>query len=744
MLNYILPVTALTFLWFFSGVGVSFYLTRRTPLFRYFVSLSLFFTQLLIVLGSTVLATLEPIGIPLVIIGLIHGAGLLLSAEVIHRLGLVRFYRFARYRMTLPLLAVLLICFVLQMGPCIGQGQACFVTHLNDEYLNYSSNAQWLSGKAAGAPFEAIWQLLGHGRFGAELMLAYVSQVLAVPPIYAIAPLQAIERVQYLVCGSLLFHLLFTGEGAWRRWGATGAAFLLYISALESHNYILSFLAHHSTASALAILTITLLFRPTLPVAVLQTGMVLYTGIVYREVLAIEAVMLSAYYVWFAISEWSPRPLLFGGGVFLVTILSFQLRDMELLFSFVSGLATGANSGGFSMLGSPKDSITSYLAALLSLRSVIIGAVFTNNHWLELIVVLTGAAYLGLGLFLAVARRHLIWILPVLAIVFTSHIDRGALLSGRLELLPAVYQGPKAFLYFHFLWIALIVLGATSTTIRSLPPIYAAALFSIWLIPVTITGIHQIFLFQSWSAVWTVNDDLALISRIPPQKRLLVDTQRYRTIDDITRPADLMLWQQLAAYNGTMLDVGEAASDKGGPQAVYVTPNHWYWSRLGVFKATPLVTLPCPNPLGRSPGFTLCATVPSTLATSVKLNGVLTDWEGGAQPLISCGMAGMAVALGVKKVDDATAVLTIDEWGFPGVVSPPFAFVLNAPFEFLVKVDRVQQGIAISDGSGSKLIHRLVSPNSMRGCAVVTGRNAPGFPLISKRFNGTLESEMGR
>src|SRR5260221_2829382 len=284
MFTYLPTVAGLVLLWFFSGLGVSYFLTRGTPLFRYFVWLSIFGAQILIILVSTALGTFETTRVSLSLVIFANCAGILLSAYVIRKLGFARLIRFARYRMTIPLLAVIVACIFLQVAPCVDRGKPCFVSHINHEYLNYSSNAQWIAGQAPGERFETNWRELGHTRFAGEILLAYVSRTLAVPPIYGINALHALLRVQYLACAIILFHFLYPGVGLKRRWGAWAVGFTMLISALEWQNFLLAFLAHHATASALAVMCITMLFRPRLRIAVLQTAVMLYIAIAYIEI----------------------------------------------------------------------------------------------------------------------------------------------------------------------------------------------------------------------------------------------------------------------------------------------------------------------------------------------------------------------------------------------------------------------------------------------------------------------------
>jgi len=723
----------LLLLWFFTGLGFSFLLTRRTPLFRYFVGLSLFFSQLLIVLALSFLGTYQLSRLTLTMLILVHGAGLLATAMVFKRLGLARFWRFARYRMTLPLVCVLVLCIAVGIAPCLERGQACFVVSNNHEFLNYSSSAQWLNGQAEGHRFEGIWKATTFGRFGAELILAGAARILGVPAVYAIVPLQAIVKLEYVLASVMVFHLLFPGVGWRRRWGAAAVALFMALSPLELQNYLLAFLAHHIAATGLAILCGTMLLRPSLYLALLQGCLILYMDVAYLEIVPVVAVLLAVYFVWHALSARSARPIAYWAAIVLATYVSISLRDSTLPARFLIGLGNGAGSGGFDLFGEPQHGPVSYLANFLSLRAFHINAIFSLNPWIQGIAVLAGVASVVIGLYWTGVRQRHLWVLLVAAIVVVAHIDRGALFAGKLQLLSPIYQGPKAFLYFHFLFVGMAVAGALTMRFRALPPAATLAPMAVWYLPVIVTGLLFVVREQAWPAIWSVNDDLALAAKIPVSGRVILGSNR---------SAEDNLWAQLLAYSGSKGTIQMAADNKGGTPAGYLVANQIYAiESRGQFSARSLRS-PCPSPLGRSQGFTLCPSLPNTLATDLRLRGTLAGWDAPVQPIATCGDQGYAVYVGLKRVAPGKAAFTINFGAQPADVSEAFDLQEGRPFEFVLHLKRTGDAVRIENGAGTAVEKTIPGAFFFKNCALVVGQNLTEIGVVSKQFNGQLEGDI--
>ncbi len=563
MASFAFSVIAIFALWYLSGLGLGYFLTRRTPLFRYFPLLALFFAQMLFVLGRSFAGLVTPDGISAGSLWTLHGIGLVCSAAAIRQAGWRRLRRMYRIRFGVSLLAILAIAAVAQVAPCLAHGDFCYVSHLNDEYLNYSSNAQWLMGRAAGPEFEQGWRMLGPTRFGAELMLAYLAQTVAVPPIYAVSLLQAIERVQYLAAVFVFFPLLFP---KWRA-GAPIAAAVMLLSPLEAENYVLAFLAHHSASSAIVLLGGTALFPVSRRLALLQGLILLYVGLTYIEVLAPVAAIMGAQHCWWSWKERSARPLLYFAAVCGLVGATFAIREPGMLTRFVTGLA-GGNRAGFPMLGLPDGVAGDYVASLVSLHAGIIG-VRVADGLPRLIPVLVALALFGVGLWAAAARRKQIWIVTALLFVVVAHFDRGALLAGELKLLQPVYQGPKAFLYFNFLWVALAVGGAGEFARRRA----GIGVLGVWAAPVMILGAGFAVRLAQWPAVWTATADVGIATRISKGEVTLLGS----------RPAEEKLWKQLLKYTNSSARLGAPA---GG---LYVISRHRYATRGREVYVTPPV-----------------------------------------------------------------------------------------------------------------------------------------------------------
>ncbi len=723
----------LVLLWFLTGLGVSFLLTRRTPLFRYFVGLSLFFSQLLIVLALSFLGTYQLSRLTVAMLTLVHGAGLLVTALVLKRLGIARFWRFARYRMTLPLVCVLVLSIGVGIAPCVERGQACFVVSNNHEFLNYSSSAQWLNGQAEGPRFEAIWKGTTFGRFGAEVILAGAARILGVPAIYAIVPLQAIVKLEYVLASVIVFHLLLPGAGWRRRWGAAAVALFMALSPLELQNYLLAFLAHHVAATGLAILCATMLLRPSLNLALLQGCLMLYLDVVYIEIVPVLAVLLALYFASHAVRERVARPMVYWAAIVLATYVSVSLRDSTLPARFLIGLGNGAGSGGFNIFGEPQHGPVSYLANFLSLRAFHINAIFTLNPWIQGLVVLAGLASVAIGLYWTGVRQRHFWVLTVAAIVIVAHIDRGALLAGKLKLLIPIYQGPKAFLYFHFLFVGMAVAGALMMRFRALPPSAMLAPMALWYLPVIVTGLLFLVREQAWPAIWNVNEDLALAAKIPGNGRVILGSNR---------SADENLWAQLLAYSGSKATIQMAAESKGGTPAGYLVANQIYAiESRGQFSARSLRS-PCPAPLGQSRGFTLCPSLPQTLASDLRLRGTLASWDSPVQPIATCGDQGYAVYVGLKKVSPEKAAFTINFGAQPAEVSEAFDLKEGQPFEFSLHLKRTGDDVRIENAAGTAVEKTIPGAFFFKNCALVVGQNLTELGVVSKQFNGQLEGEI--
>ena len=720
-------------LWFVTGLGCSFLLTRRTPLFRYFVGLSFFFAQLLIVLTSSFLGTYQLSRLTLMMMFLVHASGLLITIIVLKKLGLRRFWRFARYRMTLPLASVLVMCIAIQIAPCVERGQACFIVSNNHEFLNYSASAQWLNGQAEGPPFEGIWKATTFGRFGAELMLAFAARTLGVPAIYAIVPLQAILKLQYVLASVLIFHLLFPGGGWRRRWGATAVALFMTLSPLEMQNYLLAFLAHHAAAPGLAILCGTMLLRPSLYLAALQGCLMLYMGVVYIEIVPVLAVLLGTYFAWYSVRQRSLRPMAYWATILLATYLSILLRDSTLPARFIIGLGTGAGSGGFDIFGEPKHGPVSYLANFLSLRAFHINAIFSLNPWIQGVAVLAGLAYVTIGLFWTGVRQRHVWVLLVAVIVVAAHIDRGALFSGKLQLLSPIYQGPKSFLYFHFLFVAMAVAGALTVRIGALPPTVLPGMSAVWLVPVILTGLLFVVRGQAWPAIWAVNDDLALAGKIPVGGLVILGSNR---------SADESLWAQLLAYIGSKATVQMAAQAKEAAPAGYLVANQIYAIESRGHFSAHNIPPPCPLPLGRSTGFTLCPSLPKTMAANLRVRGTLAAWDSATQPIATCGDQGYAVYVGLQQMAPGKAALSIHFGSQPPNVSDTFDLQEGRPFEFELHLNRTGDEIMVENAAGPVVEKTIPGAFFFKNCALIVGQNLTESGVVSKQFNGQIEGEI--
>ncbi len=723
----------LTLLWFFTGLGCSFLLTRRTPLFRYFVGLSFFFSQLLIVLATSLLGVYQLSRLTLTMMLVVHAAGLLLTAIVLKKLGLRRFWRFARYRITAPLACVLLLCVTIPIAPCLEQAQACFVVSNNHEFLNYSSSAQWLNGQADGPRFEGIWKATTFGRFGAELTLAYAARTLGVPAIYAIMPLQAILKLQYVLASVLVFHLLFPGSGWRRRWGATAVALFMTLSPLEIQNYLLAFLAHQTAAPGLAVLCGTMLLRPSLYLAVLQGCLTLYMDVVYIEIVPVLAVLLGTYFAWYSIRERSPRLMAYWASILLATYTSIFLRDSTLAARFIIGLATGAGSGGFDVFGQPWHGPVSYLANFLSLRAININAFFSVNPWIQGVAVLAGLAYTAIGLYWAGVRQRHFWVLLVSIIVIAAHIDRGALFAGKLQMLSPIYQGPKSFTYFHFLFVAMAVAGALTVRFRSLPPAALLSISAVWFVPVIVTGLLFVIREQAWPAIWSANDDLAVAEKVPDGGLVILGSNR---------SADENLWAQLLAYRGSKATIQMAAQAKEAAPAGYLVANQIYSiENRGQFAARNIPP-PCPSALGRSQGFTLCPSLPKTMAADLRVRGTLAAWDSPVQPIATCGDQGYAVYVGLKQMAPGKAALIINFGSQSPDLSDTFDLQEGRPFEFALHLNRSGDQVRVENAAGPAVEKTIPGAFFLKNCALIVGRNLTEDSVVSKQFNGQIDGEI--
>jgi hypothetical protein len=734
MFTFLLALIGLFVLWFLTGLGMSFFVTRHTMLFRYFVGLSILFAQILVVLSSTVMGTYKPGRISAAMLILVHGTGLGLSAWVLWRLGWRRLWRFAKYRVTIPIGLVLLISVVVQVGPCLERSQPCYVSHNNDEFLNYSASAQWAAGDAPGSEFILYWRDMHHHRFGADLLLAYLSRELSVPAVYAILPLQALSRVQYLFAAILFFHFLYAGSGWPRRWGAFAVALILFLSPLEFQNYILAFLAHQVASAALAIMCATMLVRPRLRLAMVQGWILLYLGVTYIEVVPIVIVLLGTHMSWHAWCGKTIRPLLYLAGLVSAAFGPILLRDPASVSEFI--LRVGVRGAGFDILGNPAIAFWSYLAGLFSLRSGYIGAVFTSAEWLETFAAAVGLGLLGWGLFHAVVLRKQLWIALIACIVIVAHFDMGALLAGAIQLVRPVYAGPKAFVYFHFLWIALIVAGVLYNFSASVRSRLVLGLAAIWGLPVLLTGAQYIVQAQAWPAVWSAFDDLALAAKIPPGAQLIVDA---------SRPSEELLWRQLVAYIDLPTGVSGGAQAEVTSPAAYMLARHGYsFSSAQGLMARRRQLYPCPEPLGLSTGFLLCAVQPVSLPTTIQLSGSVSAWNASIQPLVFCGQPRAAVFWGLQRVDPANASLVINQWGSELVNSPPCPLAIGQAFQFTARLNRQNREVSISNSTGEATKFTLGTHVPLESCVPEVGQNPTEAQFLSKKFNGVLTARFLR
>lgn len=623
---------------------------------------------------------------------------------------------------------------MIQIGPCLERSQPCYVSHFNDEYLNYSASAQWASGYAPGSEFMVHWRGTSQHRFGADLLLAYVSRELSVPAVYAILPLQALSRVQYLLSAILLFHFLYPGSGWRRRWGAFAVALILFISPLEFQNYTFAFLAHHVASAALAVMCATMLIRPTLPLAILQASLFLYLGVTYIEVVSIMSVLLAAHMSWHAWREKTIGPLVYFVGIVSTVLGSILLRDPPSFWGFIFRLGVGG--AGFDFLGNPAIAFWPYLAGLFSLRAEYIGAIFTSSGWLQALAVSVGLGLLGWGLFHAVVLRKTPWIALIAFVVIVVHFDMGALLSGTIQLVTPVYAPPKAFLYFHFLWIGLIVAGVLHDFSPWPRRRLALGLAAIWGLPVLITGAQYIVHAQAWPAVWSAYDDLALAAKIPPGGQLIVNA---------SRPSEEHVWRQVLAYIDSTTAVSVGAPDKATSPAAYMLPRYIFsFSTKQELIAKRPLQQPCSKPLGITNGFLLCADPPNNLATTIQLNGSVTAWDADIMPLVFCGQPGEAWFLGLKRVDAGKVSLVIDDWGSPDVTSPPFPLAIGQAFQFTARLNRQQKEVSISNSTGEAVTRTLRHHSILGQCVPELGRSPTVSGFMSKKFNGVLTGQFLR
>ena len=723
MASLALSIIAVFALWYLSGLGLGYYLTRRTPLARYFPLLGLFFAQILFVVGRSFGGLATPDGISTASLWVLHGIGLLCTGAAVREIGLARLPRLYRFRLGLPLLVLLLIAAISQMAPCLVNGDFCYVSHLNDEYLNYSSNAQWLMGRAPGTEFEQGWKMLGPTRFGAELMLAYLAQTVAVPPVYVVSLLQAIERVQYVAAVFVFLPMVFPGHGRMRWIGALATAAALLLSPLEAENYVLAFLAHHSASSAIVVLGATVLFPVSRRLAFLQGVVLLYIGLTYIEVLAPAAAIMASQYAWQSWLDRTIRPLVSWGAVCAIVGLTFEIREPGMLTRFVAGLA-GGNRAGFPMLGVPDGISGDYVASLASLHAGIIGVAVAPG-WPRLFSVLAALILLGAGLWFASARRRQLWIVVALVFVVVAHFDRVALLAGEWTLMQPVYQGPKAYLYFHYLWIVVAVGGAVEIMRKSIG--IGVAALGVWLIPAALLGASFSVRLAHWPAVWTAAGDISIAAKLKSGEVVPV----------LTRPGEEKLWKQLLAFTGS----GARLQASGSAQLIGPTlvARHRYSARGMEIQALRAQGVSCAAPLAASNGFELCASTPGLARGEFRLQGRLTAWDTEWQPLVTCGTTGDAVFVGMKKDGEGRAVLTIDEWGIPTVFGAAFPVTAGEPFELLVRLGRQSGEVSAEHGGGAKVFHRLVSKTKLDVCAAVIGRNDIGATTVAKAFHGELK-----
>jgi hypothetical protein len=302
--------------------------------------------------------------------------------------------------------------------------------------------------------------------------------------------------------------------------------------------------------------------------------------------------------------------------------------------------------------------------------------------------------------------------------VVAAHFDRGALLAGELKLLQPVYQGPKAFLYFHFLWLVLAVGGAGEFARRR----YGGAVLGVWAVPVVVLGAGFAMRLAQWPAVWTAAADVAIAEKITGGDVSLLGS----------RPSEEKLWKQLLKYTNSEARLG------GTAEGLYVIARHRYSARGMEIQTAPLRANLCASPLAMSNGFVLCGSVPGFARTEFRLRGRLQSWDADWQPLVTCGVSGDAVFVGMKKDGDAKAILTIDEWGIPTVFGEAFPIQVGEPFELLVRLGREDGEVSAAHGGGAKVFQKLVSKVKLETCEAAIGRNDIGATTVSKLFHGEI------
>lgn len=322
------------------------------------------------------------------------------------------------------------------------------------------------------------------------------------------------------------------------------------------------------------------------------------------------------------------------------------------------------------------------------------------------------------------ALRRQIWVLAALLFVVAAHFDRGALLAGELTLLQPVYQGPKAFLYFNFLWVVLVVGGAGAIARRR----FGMALLGVWAVPVMALGAAFAIRLAQWPAVWTAAADIGVATRISGREVTVLGS----------RSSEEKLWKQLLKFTNSEARVGASAGD------LYLIPRHRYGTRgMEVFAALSAAKL-CAAPVAESNGFVLCGSVPGFVRTEFRLRGRISDWDAEWQPLLTCGTSGDAVFVGMKKDGDGRAVLTIDEWGIPTVFGGAFPVKIGEPFELLVRLGRQDGEVSAEHSGGARVVQKLVSKVKLETCDAMVGRNDIGATTVSKVFHGELTDNQGR
>ena len=780
----------LLLLWFLSGAGISYYLTRRTPFSRHFLHLSVFSFQLLVALAFSVCNLVSPNRISgLQVLGL-HGVGFVVTAHVFRKIGVRGLENFWRYRLWTPIVFVLLAVAVYTVSPCYKVGGACYVQFNNDEYLtHFAGNAQWLIGRVSDTTFADYWNATRLHRFGADVLLAVASLDLNIAAAHAILFLQAIARAQYILCAYLFFASLTRLLG-WRlKWGGLCGAILMAVAPVENFNYLMSWLAHQMTASALALLCATLTQRFRSGIIVLQGLLLIYIAVVYSEVLPVAVFLVLLYGAVEAIRVRRIAPLGWAMAECSLTFLTCLLRRPGLLSEVFGGL--GANAyAGFPMFGNPAANWVHYVAALGSYRNDWLGIELPNNST-EIAAVLCVVIAVLAGAWLSAWRRRQYWIVALAAIIAAAHFNRSQLLHGRLVPAPIMYEGPKAFIYFHFIFVSLIVCsiveavvlrhpttvsrtapprvagkgkggnskggkikgGKSAATASSLPqrlptpvprPIALPGL--VWLSVLLLMGVGTMTRIVKWPAVYDANGDKALVGEISRglQPVLLTNLS-----------GEEKYWQELLAYGGVTTkpviakdayvwltrqgtpDRDENLSGLSSKRFGYIVPQYEYDYHGGLHPQ--LNTRPdlCSETLASSQAFLLCGKLPSYWIRVVDVKAKAGFWGAESYPLLSCGAPGDAVTLGVRSAAPGRVVVFIEPWGSPVVPSAPIDLGADGLLELRAVFNAHDKYVAVLH-RGETIAKAGVTSWQLNLCTFEGGRNTVNSSVVTREFPGEV------